>query len=206
MAKPTLLVIAGCNGAGKSSYSKAFTQDGYLPFDYDHYFLSFYKGLHQSEFQDTMAHNMAYSELESQVNLAILNGKNFCYETNFNSDPMFWPTKFKDAGYSLQMIFLCLDSVQTAKERVNIRVNNGGHFVPEKEIEARFDLGYKHLDHHFAEFNNIHILDASPYKQSPEYCFSLSENVVEKLDHFPSPLKSRIPSIYQIIEKYKSQA
>ena len=39
MQKPHLIIIAGCNGAGKSTYSQSFT-DIIVPFDYDKQFLT----------------------------------------------------------------------------------------------------------------------------------------------------------------------
>jgi len=72
MANPQLLVIAGCNGSGKSSYSRALTPNGIIPFDYDQHFLKFYQSLIPTEFQDTMAHNKAFAELERQVNNALV--------------------------------------------------------------------------------------------------------------------------------------
>jgi predicted ABC-type ATPase len=43
MSKPILLVIAGCNGSGKSSFSKLIAPDNFLPFDYDFIFYRFIK-------------------------------------------------------------------------------------------------------------------------------------------------------------------
>lgn len=55
MSNPELLVIAGCNGSGKSSFSKALIPDNIVPFDYDFNFLKFYQSLIPTDFQDEMA-------------------------------------------------------------------------------------------------------------------------------------------------------
>lgn len=80
---------------------------------------------------------MAFAELENQVNQAISKKGNFCYETNFNSTPLHWPQHFKNNGYKLHLIYLCLDSIEEAKRRVAIRVQNGGHFVSESKIKKK---------------------------------------------------------------------
>jgi len=72
---PKLWIIAGCNGAGKSSFSKALFSGELTPFDYDKYFLEFYITLQPSDIQDRMAHNLAFEELERQVSKALEGGK-----------------------------------------------------------------------------------------------------------------------------------
>ncbi len=195
MSNKYLLVIAGCNGAGKSSFSKDLAPLGVVPFDYDFQFLKCYETLIESEMREVMAHNKTFTELERQVEESIKTGQAFCYETNFNSTPMFWPQKFRAAGYTIDMIFFCLDSVLTAKQRVAIRVESGGHFVPEKEIEIRYGLGYRHLDLYFKEFDNIHILDSSHYNSAPIYCFSVQNGMPLRIDMVPNFLKERIPNL-----------
>jgi hypothetical protein len=39
---PNLIVIAGCNGAGKSTYALSFLPDGLTSFDYDKLYLENY--------------------------------------------------------------------------------------------------------------------------------------------------------------------
>lgn len=95
MDKPTLLVIAGCNGSGKSSFSKALSPNNTVVFDYDKVYLEKYNSLIESELRDRMAHNMSRDELEKSIAKAINVRSSFCYETNFNSTPVFWPEKFK---------------------------------------------------------------------------------------------------------------
>lgn len=95
MPKPVLLVIAGCNGSGKSTFSKPLSPDNFTPFDYDFQFLRFYNSLMDSDIREDMAHRMAFNELENQIKKAIDNKSSFCYETNFNSTPLHWPELFK---------------------------------------------------------------------------------------------------------------
>lgn len=138
MSKPQLLVVAGCNGSGKSTYSKSLSPSDTLPFDYDKYFLDIYNAMSDSELRERMSHHQAFEMLEQSVESAIKNRLSFCYETNFNSTPMHWPEKFRSNGYEINMIYFCLNSVDEAKKRVQIRYENGGHYVPDNEVEERF--------------------------------------------------------------------
>ena len=89
-----------------------------------------------------MAHNLAFAELEKQIESALSSEMDFCYETNFNDDPLHWPSHFRKRDYKLHLIYLTLDSIEEAKRRVAIRVENGGHFVPESEIIKRYFDGF----------------------------------------------------------------
>jgi adenylate kinase family enzyme len=68
MHKPRLLVIAGCNGSGKSSFSRSLVpSDSIIPFDYDFHFLSRYKSLLEIDIKEQMAHNLASSDLTTEI-------------------------------------------------------------------------------------------------------------------------------------------
>lgn len=195
MNKPKLWIIAGCNGAGKSSYSHELVGPGIIPFDYDKYFLNFYNSLQPSDIQDRMAHNLAFEELERKVSEAISEKKDFCYESNFNSTPLFWPEKFKANGYELRLVYFVLESLEEAKRRVAIRVENGGHFVPEAEIQKRYFEGFSNLNTHFTYFDSVDVFDSSAYKKEPNFCFSLNQGHIALSNYFPEFLKPLIPAI-----------
>lgn len=59
MNTPILTVIGGCNGDGKSSFSRAITSNKISSFDYDKVYLEKYKSLIDSDIRDLMAHNIA---------------------------------------------------------------------------------------------------------------------------------------------------
>lgn len=201
--RPKLWVIAGCNGAGKSSYSLELVGPKIIPFDYDKWFLEYYNTLQPSDFQDRMAHNLAFGELEKKISEAIKEKKDFCYESNFNSTPLFWPEKFKKAGYELHLIYFVLNSIEEAKRRVAIRVLNGGHFVPDYEIESRYFKGFENLNLHYMQFDSVDVYDCSYYKQTPKFCFSLINSKLALLDTVPEFLSTLIPNILQVINKQK---
>lgn len=200
MTKPRLFVIAGCNGSGKSSFANAITPEGIVSFDYDLEFLRIYNSMRDSELRVKIAHHQTRTLLEESINNAIQNGLDFCYETNFNSTPMFWPNKFKTAGFELNLFFFCLDSMGKAKKRVLIRVENGGHFVPDTQIEERFRLGYKHLNAYFSQFDFVHLMNSSFYQEVPHHILSIHKEEIIHVLEFPDFLNLFVPNIAKLIE------
>ncbi len=51
----------------------------------------------------------------------------------------------KQKGYKVTLIFFWLESVELAKERVKIRVTEGGHNIEPDIIERRYINGLKNL-------------------------------------------------------------
>lgn len=201
MKQPTLTVIAGCNGAGKSSFSRAITSEKSPSFDYDLVYIEKYNSLLDSDIRDQMAHNLAREVLEKSIEQAIQNKTDFSYETNFNSTPLFWPKKFKMAGFQIRLVFFCLSTIEEAKRRVQIRVENGGHFVPEIEIIKRYNLGFEHLDLYWSYFDEVYLFDTSTYSQEPKFILSLIHGKVDLPKKSPTFLAERIPSIYELVKK-----
>lgn len=80
-----------------------------------------------------------------------------------------------------------------------IRVENGGHYVPENEIENRYYLGYKNLDTYYPRFKNLHVLNSSFYNQLPKHILSLKDSKVEAKSRFPKFLELLIPNITKLI-------
>jgi predicted ABC-type ATPase len=150
-----------------------------------------------SDLKEAMAHRMAFNELESQIKIAIDTKSSFCYETNFNSTPLHWPELFKNNRYDLHLIFLCLDSIQEAKKRVAIRVENGGHYVPEKEIEKRYYEGYANLNSFFEYFDYIDLFDSSKYLKHPTHILSIESGKITSISKIPHYLKTLIPEIIE---------
>ncbi len=197
MTKAILLVIAGCNGSGKSTFSKDISAGNFEPFDYDIHFLRNYSSLLDIDIKDKMAHNMTWQELENQVEEAIKSKSNFCYETNFNSSPLYWPQIFKDNGYEIRMAFLCLNSIEEAIKRVAIRVQNGGHFVPESEIRKRYYEGFENLNSCYLFFDSIDLFDTSFYGELPKFILSIEKDKRPFISSIPNYLKELIlPSFY----------
>ena len=204
MELPTLTVIGGCNGAGKSSFSKAITSNKSPSFDYDKVFLKEYKSLIDNDIRDVMAHNLSRNILEKAVDTAIVKNTDFAYETNLNSSPLFWPNKFKASGYKTRLVYFCLNSINEAKIRVQIRVENGGHFVPQNEIEERYFLGFNNLNEFWSFFDEIYLFDTSTYKEEPKFLFSTLNGKIDQFEYFPDYLKILIPTIWkQLSEIHK---
>lgn len=195
MVKPFLTVVAGCNGSGKSSFSSALTPNETLPFDYDKEYLKIYRKEYDSDIRDIVAHNKTRQWLEESIELSISNNSHFTYETNFNSTPLYWPEKFKESGFNLRLFYFCLNSVEEAKRRVQIRVENGGHHVPEHEIESRYYLGFEHLNENWQYFDEVYLFETSAFKKEPQLILTSIDNQVELEDKLPDYLKSLLPNL-----------
>jgi predicted ABC-type ATPase len=96
------------------------------------------------------------------------------------------------------LFFFCLDAIEKAKEKVRIRVENGGHFVPEDEIEKRYKMGFENLDLYFPQFDFVHLFNSSFYKTAPRHISSIKNGRLIYLSEFPEFLKFLTPSIAKI--------
>lgn len=197
---PTLTVIGGCNGSGKSTYSQFITENKPKPFDYDLVFLEHYKSLIPNDLQGRMAHNLARQSLLYEVDRSISKKTDFAFETNFNSTPLHWPKLFKSNGYKLRLAYFCLDSIEEAERRVQIRVENGGHYVPKNEINSRFYLGYEHLNMHWKFFNEVILFNTSGYKKAPIPFAQIVAGRINTFESFPVFLENLLPSIKVLTE------
>ena len=69
--------------------------------------------------------------------------------------------RFKHYGYTTNMIYLALESVEQSTVRVNKRVLDGGHFVDRKNILLNYNEGLQYLERFADSFDNLEINDAS---------------------------------------------
>ena len=96
---PKLIIIAGCNGAGKSTYAPSLLPADIISFDYDKLLLENYNALPDSEFREKIAKDKTTKAFEKAIAYSLKQNQNFCYETNFDTFPIYWAIKFKEKGF-----------------------------------------------------------------------------------------------------------
>jgi predicted ABC-type ATPase len=138
-----LYIIAGCNGAGKTTAS--FTV---LPEMLDcKEFINadeIARGL--SPLNPDKAGIEAGRLMLSKIDKSIEKEIDFAFETTLATKSYRRTVeKAKESGYKVTLLFFWLNSVDLAKERVKQRVSEGGHNIPERVIERRYFGGLANL-------------------------------------------------------------
>ncbi len=138
-----LYVIAGCNGAGKTTAS--FT---ILPVILDcKEFVNadeIAKGL--SPFQPEKVSFEAGRIMLNRIKELLSENENFAFETTLSTKS--YKNKIIEAkkrGYRVTLLFFWLQNIELAKERVKTRVFEGGHDIKPDVIERRYIRGIKNL-------------------------------------------------------------
>ena len=140
---PKLYIIAGCNGAGKTTAS--FT---ILPEVLDcKEFINadeIAKGL--SPFQPESVAMQAGRIMLARMDELLQKGETFAFETTLATKSYKQKIEWAQAnGYEVTLLFFWLDSPNIAKERVAQRVAEGGHNIPLETIERRYYNGIANL-------------------------------------------------------------
>ena len=143
MEGKNLYVISGCNGAGKTTAS--FT---ILPELLDcREFVNadeIAKGL--SPFQPEKASVEAGRIMLQRIDELISENENFAFETTLATrSHKNRIIKAQNNGYLVTLVYFWLPTIELAKERVKIRVEEGGHKVDEEVIERRYIKGIRNL-------------------------------------------------------------
>ncbi len=143
MKNSHLYIVAGCNGAGKTTASYTILPEiinckEFVNAD------EIAKGL--SPFQPEKVAFEAGRIMVNRVNDLLSENETFAFETtlatrSYKSKII----KAKENGYKVTLLFFWLDNIKLAKERVRTRVIEGGHNIPEDVIERRYFKGIKNL-------------------------------------------------------------
>lgn len=143
MEDKNLYIIAGCNGAGKTTASftilpeiiecKEFVNADEIA-----------KGL--SPFQPEKVSFEAGRIMLNRINELLIDDESFAFETTLSTRSYKNKIiKAKQQGYSITLLFFWLENIELAKKRVEIRVKEGGHNIPKDVIERRYLKGIKNL-------------------------------------------------------------
>ena len=135
--RPTLIIVAGPNGSGKSSVTAPVQQQEWA------------KGceyinpdiIAKEVFGDhSLDSALAAAELATERReWCLRERKSLMFETVFSApDKLDFVERAKDAGYFVRMVFVGTDGPHINVARVAIRVEGGGHPVPEEKISSRY--------------------------------------------------------------------
>ena len=143
MIEKNLYIIAGCNGAGKTTAS--FT---ILPEIIDcREFVNadeIAKGL--SPFQPEKVAIQAGKIMLGRIDKLMQLQVNFAIETTLTTlSYQQTIAKARAVGYNVTLVFFWLNDVNLAIERVRLRVKEGGHHIPTETIKRRYKKGIKNL-------------------------------------------------------------
>jgi predicted ABC-type ATPase len=134
--RPVIVVLAGSNGSGKSTFYELYLEKLGLPF--------INADLIAKTLEPTTPEQSAYqsAQLADEARRDLVKRSlSFCMETVF-SDPVGDKVQFlKDtqaAGYTIIGIFIQLSDFALSAARVAQRVSRGGHDVPDEKIQSRF--------------------------------------------------------------------
>jgi predicted ABC-type ATPase len=141
--RPTVYVIAGPNGAGKTTFAAKFLPNKvkcreFLNADLIAAGLSPFA----PETQDMRAGRLLLERISELSELRV----DFAFETTLSGRTHSRRLlTMKSQGYKVVLFFLWLPDPELAVARVESRVRQGGHNVPEADIRRRFDAGLRNL-------------------------------------------------------------
>ena len=139
-----ILIIAGANGAGKSTFAREYLpNEAGCPLFVNADWIA--AGL--SPFAPEQAALRAGRVMLAEMAEHLRRRESFAFETTLagRTYTRLIP-RWRVAGYTVHLIFLRLDSVELAVERVAVRVAQGGHPVPEPVIRRRFEQRWRNFN------------------------------------------------------------
>lgn len=164
-----VIIIAGANGAGKTTFAREFipNEAGFLEFINADLIAA---GI--SPFNPESVALTAGKLMLQMIDDYTQVGKSFAVETTLSGrNYVKLIDRWHTLGYRVKLVFIELPSVEVARQRVAQRVSQGGHFIPDDVVQRRFHQGLHNFHHiykplvdewvHFSNNDGLNLLDWS---------------------------------------------
>lgn len=136
MARPVLFVLAGVNGGGKSSLGgHALRQAGMTWFNPDA-FTQQLMATTGAPLADANA--AAWQEGVRRLEAAITQGTDYAFETTLGGTTISAKLRAASTTHEVMLWFCGLDSPEHHLARIRLRVQHGGHDIPEAKVRERY--------------------------------------------------------------------
>jgi len=151
---PTLIVVAGPNGSGKTTFATTYqTENGGVFLSAD----QIADDLRDAG--DPVSDVEAGRRFFAELGHLLEEGQSLIVESTIAGRGI---TKHVDRarslGYQTSIVFIFLESADVCVARVEERVRKGGHRVPEEDIRRRYPRSIKHFwDLHRRSFHRWHL-------------------------------------------------
>jgi predicted ABC-type ATPase len=139
-----IVIIAGPNGAGKTTFAREFLpKEAVCPIFVNIDLIA--EGL--SPFVPDAAAIRAGRIMLQEIAGHLRRRESFAFETTLSGQLYARRIpRWRRTGYRVKLIFLALESVDMAIQRVRVRIRQGGHGVPENVIRRRFTAGWRNFN------------------------------------------------------------
>ena len=177
----TLYLFGGSNGAGKTTFAKAYlTLISPLP-----RFLNADEIAHGlSPLDPTRMSVSAGKLLLHEVDGCLSKGDSFGLESTLSgTSHMKLLHKAKAIGYRIELHYLWLPSPELAIRRIAQRVKKGGHFIPENDVRRRFKRSLSNFINLYAELADSWIFRDNT-KQSASLLFDSGSASLPEVESF----------------------
>jgi predicted ABC-type ATPase len=143
MARPVLFVLAGVNGAGKSSIGgHLLEQQGLTWFNPDTFAREL---IAASGCDQETANARAWAEGVRRLDEAVVSGHSHAFETTLGGRTIAARIAAATRTHDVMIWFCGLASPDLYVARVRARVNAGGHDIPETRIRERYPQALQNL-------------------------------------------------------------
>lgn len=160
-----MVIVAGSNGAGKSTYYTVNNEDSKES-------NIFYKSKHinadeilrstggdwKNNADNLKAMRQEFREIKQCIDKKV----SFNFETTLAATSKTYLNILKaakDQGFTTELIYVGIENVELVKERINDRVKKGGHGIPTVLIDKRFHKSLHNLSELITHFDTVHLYD-----------------------------------------------
>ena len=176
---PTIYVLAGTNGVGKTTVNPFFIPNGVPYINADDIARQLRERLGDINVQE-----IANSQALERMNAFLAKRQSFAIETNL-ADKETWQFLIgvQGLGYSLHLHFFGVSDIEICINRVHNRVLQGGHFVYPDIVRMRYEAGLKLLKHFKHVPNHLILTDNTTENR---FCAELSlGEILQKSANLP---------------------